>query len=62
MDSTLGALATSSDGSDFVPGGTYSVTLMFWADTEVREHIRDGLPFTVWYGGDIGSGHITTVL
>jgi hypothetical protein len=58
----LGAVAISSDESDFVPGGRYSVRLEFGADSEARELVREGDTFTVWYGGDIGTGRITSIL
>ena len=43
----------SSDGSDFVPGGTYSVILDFWTDQESRTSIRNGRTFVVWHGSGI---------
>jgi hypothetical protein len=65
-DVLLGANAADPDGDDFTPGGTYSgVTLQFWAveaGDETTAWLQPGAEFTVWYGGDIGSGVVTGVL
>ncbi len=52
----IGAMARTRDGSDFVPGSELgNVCLLFWAD-EARTIVAPGLPFIVWYGGDVGEG------
>jgi hypothetical protein len=60
-DAMHAAVAMTVDGADFVPGGSYSVTLDFWHDDTARAAIRAGDAFTVWYGGDIGTGEITAL-
>lgn len=55
----FGAVATSSDGRDFEPGGSFAgVQLWFWGDVEGHITIEPGARFVVWYGGDIGEGSV----
>lgn len=53
----LGALAVSLSGLDFAPGTVHDeVHLDFWAENPWTDVVKPSLPFTVWYGGDVGHG------
>lgn len=57
----LGGHAASFDGQAFAPGSEHRATIEFWADDYAQQIVRVGGIFTVWYGGDIGEGRVTSV-
>ena len=55
----LGALIRSSVGQDFRQGTAQtSVHMEFWADDPWTDVVEPDATFTIWYGGDIGTGVI----
>jgi hypothetical protein len=54
----IGALATTADERDLVPGSQREgVLLRFWTD-EARGLVAVGSSFTVWYGSIVGDGEV----
>lgn len=59
----FGARAYSASGQDFTPGSSQSdVRLEFWAEDEWTDAIQPGAAFSIWYGGDVGTGVIEEIL
>jgi hypothetical protein len=57
----IGALATTADERDLVPGSEHTgVLLTFWTD-EARILVAEGASLAVWYGGVVGEGEVRSV-
>lgn len=57
----IGAQAVTADGRDLVPGSEHTATVLtFWAD-EARIIVTEGARFSVWYGGTVGDGLVSSV-
>ena len=58
----FGVVITNPAGTEFVPGvDVPAATFDPWADPNDLPQIEPGLSFTLWYGGDVGTGTVRTV-
>ena len=54
-----GAIATWSSPMEIRPGvDVHEASLEFWADPEMQPYLREGEPFWIWHGYDLGKGII----